>query len=152
MKIHSFELRKDSRGAIWDLLLYVPTVTALLVIAFVVWYQDNSSLTYLLVFLASFFGIVGANRVLKTRLMILPSAPVSLDIVHSAENATIHMKNGEAVHLLKEVKYYGDLSGKTFGLTGLDNQGKRQQFIFHRGQFALEKDYQQIKEIFKKKS
>jgi vacuolar-type H+-ATPase subunit I/STV1 len=150
MKIHSFVLRKDNRGAIWDALLYVPTVSALLLIAFVVWYQDNSSLTYLLVFLASFFGIVGANRILKTRLMILPSAPVALDVAHSADNAVVHLKNGETRALLKEVKYYGDLSGKTFGLTGMDDHGRRQQFIFHRGQFALEKDYQQIKDIFKK--
>lgn len=151
MKMHHFTLRKDSRGALWDALLYVPTVSALLVIAFVVWYQDNSSLSYLLLFLASFFLIVGANRILKTRLMILPSAPVSLELSANGQAATIHLKNGDSRNLLKDVKYYGDLSGKTFGLTGLDSHGARLQFIFHKGQFALERDYQEISTIYKKR-
>jgi hypothetical protein len=152
MKMHHFILRKDTRGAIWDALLYVPTVSALLVIAFVVWYQDNSSLTYLLLFLASFFLIVGANRIFKTRLMVLPTAPVSLEMAANGQSAVVHLKNGERRDLLKEVKFYGDISGKTFGLTGLDSNGARLQFIFHKGQFALEKDYQEVCGIYKKKN
>ena len=75
-----FDLSRDTKGMMWDLLLYIPTVVALLSMAAKFWYGDDANLAYLLVFLASFFCIAGANRILKTRLMILPNAPVAIEI------------------------------------------------------------------------
>lgn len=124
---------------IWDLLLYVPTVAALFSMAAKFWYGDNVNLAYLLVFLGSFFLIAGANRILKTRLMMLPTAPVAIEV----EKPRVHMilRNGGKVELVGEVKYYSDYAGRTFGLTGLDGSGRRLQFVFHKGQFRGEQDY-----------
>lgn len=131
----------------WDLLLYIPTVTALLAIAANAWYDDNPILTYLLVFLASYFLIAGANRILKTRLMLLPSAPVAIEVGHQC--ATLILRNGQRVELLKNVKLYQDVSGRSFGLTGLNNAGKNLQFVFHKGQFLLERDYKAVQDALK---
>lgn len=148
LKNTRYNLHQDRTGMYWDLLLYVPTVGALSTVALFSWYNKNPSLAYLMVFLASFFLIAGANRILKTRLMILGSAPVSLEIRNN--EVTITLKNHKTIDLLKEVKLYSDLSGKTFGLSGLNAQGMKEQFIFHRGQFALNQEFEGIITHFKK--
>ena len=144
-----FDLSQDRKGMMWDLLLYIPTVLALLSMAAKFWYGDDANLAYLLVFLASFFCIAGANRVLKTRLMILPSAPVAIEIGDSATRLVL--RNGKHVELAKELRFYSDYAGRTFGLTGLDNSGSRMQFVFHKGQFASAQDYQTIQDQLRKR-
>ena len=128
-----FDLVADRKGMIWDLLLYIPTVVALGSLAASFWYGDDHNMGYLFLFLTSFFFIAGFNRVFKTRLMLLPSAPVSLKI--SKETLGLVQKNGTQINLVKNLRYYPDYSGKTFGISGLDGGGKQQQFVFHKGQF-----------------
>lgn len=124
----------------WDLLLYVPTVTALLSMAAKFWFGDDINLAYLLVFLGSFFFIAGANRILKTRLMLLPSAPIAIEI--GEQDVGFVLRNGKRVEIVRGLRYYSDYAGKSFGLAGLDNSGQRLQFVFHKGQFPDEKAYQ----------
>ena len=143
-----FDLSQDRKGMMWDLLLYIPTVVALLSVAAQFWYGDNPNLAYLLVFLASFFCIAGANRILKTRLMILPSAPVAIEIDKALTRLVL--RNGKCVELVKELKFYSDYAGRTFGLTGLDNSGQRLQFVFHKGQFPSPQDYQAVQDKLRK--
>lgn len=138
------DLKRDRKGMMWDLLLYVPTVTALFSMAAKFWYGDEINLAYLLMFLGSFFFIAGANRILKTRLMVLPSAPVSLEI--SKQAVGLGLRSGKRVELLKDLKYYSDYAGRTFGLAGLDGSGHRMQYIFHKGQFPSEQDFQSAKD------
>ena len=134
------DLKQDRKGMTWDLLLYVPTVTALYSMAAKFWYGDDTNLAYLLAFLGSFFFIAGANRILKTRLMVLPSAPVSLEI--SKQAVSLGLRSGKRVELLKDLKYYSDYAGRSFGLAGLDGSGRRMQYVFHKGQFHSQQDYQ----------
>lgn len=143
-----FNLSQDRKGMMWDLLLYVPTVLALLSMAAKFWYGNDANLAYLLVFMASFFCIAGANRVLKTRLMVLPSAPVAIEIGKSA--VRLILRNGGGVELTKDLKFYSDYAGRTFGLTGLDHAGRRQQFVFHKGQFPSAQDYQAAQDGLRK--
>lgn len=143
-----FDLSQDRKGMMWDLLLYIPTVVALLSIAANFWYGDDANLAYLLVFLASFFAIAGANRVLKTRLMILPSAPVAIEIDKAL--ARLVLRNGKSVELVKELKFYSDFAGRTFGLTGMDDSGRRLQFVFHKGQFPNPQNYQTVQDKLRK--
>jgi len=143
-----FDLSQDRKGMMWDLLLYIPTVVALLSMAAKFWYGDDANLAYLLVFLASFFSIAGTNRVLKTRLMILPSAPVSIEIEKSSTR--LILRNGKQVEMSKELKFYSDYAGRTFGLTGIDLTGQRLQFVFHKGQFPSPQDYQKIQDHLRK--
>ncbi len=143
-----FDLSQDRRGMVWDLLLYIPTVVALLSMAAKFWYGDNANLAYLLVFLGSFFCIAGANRVLKTRLMILPSAPVAIEIDKALTRLVL--RNGKCVELVKELKFYSDYAGRTFGLTGMDSSGQRLQFVFHKGQFPNPQDYQAVQDKLRK--
>jgi hypothetical protein len=143
-----FNLSQDRKGMMWDLLLYIPTVLALSSMAAKFWYGDDANLAYLLVFLASFFCIAGANRVLKTRLMILPSAPVAIEI--DKASTRLVLRNGKLVELVKELKFYSDYAGRTFGLTGMDNSGRRLQFVFHKGQFASAQDYQTVQDKLRK--
>jgi hypothetical protein len=135
----SFALRPDRKGMTWDLLLYVPTVVALASMAFKFWYGGDQSLAYLLSFLACFFLIAGANRVLKTRLMLLPSAPVGLEIADDV--IRVILRGGQATDLVKEQRFYTDYAGRTFGVSGLDRGGRRQQVVLHKGQFADEKQF-----------
>jgi hypothetical protein len=144
-----YTLRQDKNGLVWDLLLYIPTVTALLAIASGVWFQENEYLTYLLLFMASFFCIAGASRILKTRLMLLPRSPISID-VEAGRSVTLFLRNGEQQQLLKDIKIFKDFSGKSFGMTGLDGNGRRLQFIFHKGQFALEREFRDLQNSFSK--
>ena len=143
-----FELLQDRKGMMWDLLLYVPTVTALLSMAAKFWYGGDANLAYLLLFLGSFFFIAGANRILKTRLMILPSAPVAIEVDKSL--IRLALRDGGRVELMKELKYYSDYAGRTFGLAGLDGSGRRLQFVFHKGQFASPENYQALQDKLRK--
>jgi len=124
----------------WDLLLYVPTVTALLSLAAKFWFGDDINLAYLLVFLGSFFFIAGANRILKTRLMLLPSAPIAIEI--DKQVVGFVLRNGKREEIVKDKRYYPDYAGRSFGLAGMNNSGQRLQFVFHRGQFPDEAVYQ----------
>lgn len=143
-----FDLAQDRKGMMWDLLLYIPTVVALLSMAAKFWYGDDANLAYLLVFLASFFCIAGANRVLKTRLMILPSAPVAIEINKAVVG--LKLRNGKRIELVKELKFYSDYAGRTFGLTGMNGVGQRMQFVFHKGQFHNLQDYQAVQDKLRK--
>ena len=89
----SLNLVQDTKGMYWDLLLYIPTVTALLSMAAKFWFGGDANLAYLLLFLGSFFLIAGSNRILKTRLMLLPSAPVALR-VKDKHSACLTLRNG----------------------------------------------------------
>ena len=142
-----FNLVQDRKGMMWDLLLYVPTVVALLSMVLKFWYGGDVSLAYLFSFLASFFFIAGANRILKTRLMLLPTAPIAIEI--GKEVTRIIMRNGEKVELVKDLRIYADYSGRSFGLAGLNKLDERLQFVFHKGQFSSLKAYQAIQEMLK---
>jgi hypothetical protein len=63
----------------------------------------------------------------------------------------VHLKNGTKIELLKDIHVYRDYSGRSIGLTGQDAAGKRLQFVFHKGQFSLERDYQSLQDFFAKK-
>ena len=142
-----FDLQQDRKGMVWDLLLYVPTVTALLSIAGKFWYSNDANLAYLLAFLGSFFFIAGASRILKTRLMILPSAPVGIE--SDGKRASLLLRNGQSVEMAQGWRYYSDYAGRTFGLAGQDSTGRQRQFIFHKGQFSSEQDYQAAQKILR---
>lgn len=142
-----FVLVQDHKGMMWDLLLYVPTVIALLSMVVKFWYSGDVSLAYLFSFLACFFFIAGANRILKTRLMLLPTAPIAIEI--GKQVIQIIMRNGEQVELVKDLRVYADYSGRTFGLAGLDKLGQRMQFVFHKGQFSSIKITKQFRKCLK---
>ncbi|MDQ6968655.1 MAG: hypothetical protein Q9M14_08245 [Mariprofundaceae bacterium] len=129
-------LQADKAGIIWDLLLYVPTVGFLLLIGLRYWYAgDDQVLGQVLMFLGFFFLMVGGGRVLR-RLLIMPSAPVGLDI--SKDRIAMKLKNKEQRLLMRDIRYFADKAGKSFGLTGTDERGKKQQYVFHKGQFSEE--------------
>ena len=137
-----YTLCRDYHGMYWDALLYVPTVSALAVFATSSWYDGKTPVAYLLGFLACFFLIAGANRILTTRLMWLPSAPVAIET--RANAADLILKNGEVIKLQRELKLYRDRAGRSFGLTGVSGDGTRRQFVFHRGQFKQDSDFQAV--------
>ncbi len=128
-----FELSKDSKGVTWDVLMYVPTVTGLGIGALMFWYDNNQGLAYLLFFLSCFFFYQGVHRVLG-RMLVLPQSPVSLDV--SRQRVSLALRNGEVIELIKNVRYFSDHAGKSFGLTGMDMMGSKRQYVFHKGQFA----------------
>jgi len=145
-----FILVQDRRGMIWDLLLYVPTVLALFAIGFKLWYSPNQTWAYVLFFMSSFFLFAGANRILSGRLMLLPKSPCALSF--SRDQLTLELKNGERVDLVKNLRFFPDYAGKSFGLSGMDLAGKQRQFVMHRGQFADAAAYQKLRDalsIFK---
>src|SRR5450631_727147 len=141
-----YTLCRDYHGMYWDALLYEPTVSALSLFAVSSWYDNKVSLAYLLGFMACFFLIAGANRILTTRLMWLPSAPVAIETRSSA--ADLILKSGDVIKLQRDLKLFRDRSGRSFGLTGMNEQGKRLQFIFHRGQFGQDRDFQAVMNCF----
>jgi hypothetical protein len=143
----NFDLVPDRKGMVWDLLLYIPTVVALASIAVSFWYDDDHNMGYLFFFLTCFFFIAGFNRVFKTRLMLLPSAPISLKVTD--ENLGLVQRNGTQINLVKNLRYFPDYSGKTFGISGLDGAGKQQQFVFHKGQFPTPEKFDSIQTYFK---
>ncbi len=138
----SVQLRRDSRGVIWDLLLYVPTVGFLLLWGLKLWAgSEQVGVGYALMFLGFFFLMAGGNRVMR-RLQLLPSAPVTLDV--DRERVQIGLKGGEMVSLVQDVRFFTDYAGKSFGLSGMDTRGAKRQFVLHRSQFADDKDYDAV--------
>jgi len=138
----SVRLQRDSRGVVWDLLLYVPTVGFLLLWGLKLWVAgEQVAVGYALMFLGFFFLIAGGNRVLR-RLQLLSSAPVSLDV--DKECVQIGLKGGETVSLVRDVRFFTDYAGKSFGLSGMDAQGAKRQFVLHRSQFADGTDYEAV--------
>lgn len=144
----SASFSQDRKGMAWDLALYVPTVFFLAMLAIKFWYANNSNLAYLLVFLASFFALVGSNRILKTRLMLLPSAPTALEV--EKDQVGLLLRGGDKISLVKDLRFYPDYGGKSFGLSGIDLAGRRQQFVFHKAQFNSQQIYADIVETLKK--
>jgi len=135
------EVKADKSGVIWDLLLYVPTVGFLLLIGLRYWYgKDSEFLGEGLMFLGFFFFIVAVNRISR-RLLLMPSSPVGLDI--NKEHIAMRLKNGEKRLLMRDIRYFSDKAGKSFGLTGTDERGSKQQYVFHKGQFDAD-DYDKI--------
>ena len=128
-----YVLRQDRQGVVWDLLLYVPTVVVLGLLGLKLGYGENPSVAYILYFMASFFFIAGANRILKTRLMWLPGSPLAIEV--SPEQVRLELRNGKRLQLVKDVRYYSDTQGKSIGLSGKDVLGEPRQFVFHCGQF-----------------
>ena len=143
-----FELVQDRRGVVWDLLLYIPTVVALASISASFWYGNEHNMGYLFFFLTCFFFIAGFNRVFKTRLMLLPTAPVSLTV--GEQSLGLVQRNGVRVDPVKNLRYYADYAGKSFGISGLDGSGKQLQFVFHKGQFASADQFGSAQEVLKR--
>ena len=137
-------LQQDRQGVVWDLLLYVPTVVVLGLLGLKLGYGENPSVAYILYFMASFFFIAGANRILKTRLMWLPTSPIAIDVSH--QQVRLELRNGEQVQLVKDVRYYSDTQGKSIGLSGKDVMGQARQFVFHRGQFQDAARFKEVRE------
>lgn len=144
-----FDLVADRKGVIWDLLLYIPTVVALASIGASFWYGDDQNMGYLFFFLTCFFFIAGVNRIFKTRLMLFPTAAVTLTI--DEHGIVLVQKNGLQLNLIKNQRYYSDYAGKSFGLSGLDGTGKQLQFVFHKGQFESLDKFNLAQEILKKR-
>jgi len=142
------ELVQDRKGMVWDLLLYIPTVIALASISASFWYGDDHNMGYLFFFLTCFFFIAGFNRVFKTRLMLLPSAPICLKVAE--QSLGLVQRNGVQIDLVKNLCYYSDYAGKSFGISGLDGAGKQLQFVFHRGQFATVDQFNSAQDILKR--
>lgn len=134
MAKHRYTLTPDRRGALWDTLLYLPVVILLGGYSLILWYQGNQAFAYLLMFLASFIAFIGGNRIFAGRLMLLPASPVALNV--SKQHVTVELRNQQQVSLVKEVRFFSDYAGKSFGLSGVDMSGKKRQYVFHRGQFG----------------
>ena len=147
VKEKSCKLIQDKKGMWWDIALYVPTVIFLLSIAFKLWFTSDRSWSYLLVFMATFFLLAGLNRILNTRLMMLPQSPLALDV--NKNRVLFKLRNGEAVELVKNVRYYPDYAGKSFAITGMDLMGRKRQHVFHKGQFADEEEYKELREYLR---
>ena len=129
----------------WDLLLYVPTVIALLSIGAKLWYGPDQTWAYLLFFMASFFFFTGANRILGGRMMLLPGAPTAIEV--GKQQVSLMLKSGQQVDLVKNVRYFADYAGKSFGLAGMDVNGRKRQFVLHRGQFASVSTYNDLRRL-----
>ena len=140
-KFERYELIPDKKGMIWDLLMYVPTVGGLAIGAAIMWFKANQNLTYLLLFLACFFLFQAVNRIMG-RLLLMPSNPKALEI--SKQRVVLELRNHDRIELVKNVRYFSDYAGKSFGLTGLDLSGSKKQFVFHKGQFADQGDFNKI--------
>ena len=146
--LNHFNLVPDRKGVVWDLLLYVPTVIALASIATSFWFSDDHSLGYLFYFLTCFFLIAGVNRIFKTRLMLFPSAAVSISM--GDQRIDLVQKNGAQMNLIKNIRYYPDYAGKSFGISGLDGSGKQMQFVFLKGQFMTQAEFDSAQQALKK--
>lgn len=144
----TFKLQPDTRGAVWDLLLYVPTVIALASVGAKLWFDGQTALAYLLSFMACFFALVGGNRVLKTRLLWLAAAPVEL-AVHP-DRLEITQRDSNRIGLFKALKLYADIAGRSFGVAGLNAVGERQQLVLHRANFPGDEAFEAAKEAILK--
>lgn len=142
-----FDLVPDRKGVIWDLLLYIPTVVALASIAASFWYSDEQNMGYLFFFLTCFFFIAGVNRIFKTRLMLFPTSATTLMV--GEQSLILNQKNGVQLNLIKNLRYYPDYAGKSFGISGLDGTGKQLQFVFLKGQFASIEKFEAVRELLK---
>jgi len=140
-------LAQDTKGMWWDLALYVPTVVFLLSIGIKMWFTADKNWSYVLVFMAAYFFIAGANRILKSRMMLLPSAPVAIDA--SKQRIKLQLRSGEHSELVKGVRYFPDMAGKSFAVAGYDLSGKKQQHVFHIGQFQSEAEFKDIREFLR---
>jgi len=140
-------LYQDKTGMWWDLALYVPTVIFLLSIAMKLWYSSNQDWTYILVFAATYFFIAGINRILKVRLMILPTSPIVLDA--NKQRILLELRGNDKVELVKNVRYYADFVGKSFAISGMDLTGKKKQYVFSRGQFANAAEFSELRDFLK---
>jgi hypothetical protein len=49
--------------------------------------------------------------------------------------------------MMKDVRYYPDYSGKSFGLSGMDLAGKRYQYVFHKGQYPSPAVFDEVKSL-----
>ena len=144
MQPTSYELHPDKNGIIWDFVLYVPTVAFLLLWGLKLWYgKETVGVGYALMFLGFFFLMVGGGRIFR-RLQLLPSSPVALEV--EASKVRVRLKSGEAVSLVKDVRFFPDYAGKSFGLSGMDQQGMKRQFVLHRSQFADEAAFKSVSE------
>lgn len=146
-KQYQVSLVQDKTGMYWDLALYVPTVIFLVSISLKMWFSADKNWSYLLMFLASFFLIAGANRILKSRMMLVSSAPISIDV--DKQRVLCGLRSGEQVELVKAVRYYPDFAGKSFAISGLDLNGNKCQYVFHRGQFEDENEYKDLREFLR---
>ena len=136
-------LHADTRGLIWDLLLYIPTVSVLAFYGLTLWFgEKHMPLAYLLWFMACLFAIAGGKRVME-RLLMLPRTPVAIG-VDKKRKANIFLKNGDTVALMRDLRYFKDYAGKSFGVSGLDKSGKPWQFVFYKGQFETEAAFAQV--------
>lgn len=140
MEAMRFELIRDRQGMIWDLLMYVPMVVGLLALAAKFWFEENYWVTNFLLFAGCYMVFVGGNRILKERLMVLPSAPVAIAV--GKDGVAVDLRNGKHMEIVKELRYYSEMNGKTFALSGMGTSGQRLQFVFHKGQFADDKSFQ----------
>ncbi len=138
-KEFEYILHKDKKGTMWDLLLYIPTTIALAVVASKMWYAGNEGLSYLLVFLTTFIVLIAFNRIAKTRLMLIPSSPVSLNV--SKQGVALTLRSGNVIELVKDIRFFTDFAGRSYGLSGFDLSGSKQQFVFHKGQFASDTEF-----------
>ncbi|HKJ22288.1 MAG TPA: hypothetical protein VKA13_04305 [Gammaproteobacteria bacterium] len=137
-----YRLHQDKKGMAWDLLLYVPTVVILVFISVRLWLGPDKNWTYVTVAIASFLFIQSLMRIMKTRLMLLPQAPVALDIAN--QRIRVELRNGDSVELVSKLRYFPDFAGKTIAISGTDLNGKAHQYIFHLGQF---KDMSAFKDL-----
>lgn len=138
-----FPLAQDKKGVLWDLVLYIPTFIFLLLYAFKLWSSGNSGFTYVLIFASTLILLMAINRIFKTRLMLFSSSPVALNV--SKKGVSLELKNQDSVDLVKDVRFFADFAGKSFGISGLDLSGRTQKFVFHRGQFPDDSMYNDAK-------
>lgn len=139
-------LVQDKHGMYWDLALYVPTVIFLVSIALKMWYTADKNWSYLLMFMATFFLMAGSKRI-KSRMMLAGSSPISIDA--DKQRIICGLRSGDQVELVKTVRYFPDFAGKSFAITGLDLNGKKCQYVFHRGQFADLDEYKELREFLR---
>ena len=139
--VQDYLLARDRRGAIWDAVLYVPTVIALVSIGLKLWFSPNQAWAYVLFFMACFFFLTGANRI-ATRLIVLPGAPAAVAV--AGDRISLRLRGGATLDLVKNLRYFSDYAGRSFALAGMDVSGKRHQFVFHRGQFTDPAHFQDI--------
>jgi len=145
-RIEKEKLRADTRGVLWDAVLYVPTVSVLAFYGLTFWYgEKHMPWAYLLWFMACFFAIAGGKRIMG-RLLLLPGTPVAIG-VDKKRKVSIFLKDGETVSLIRDLRYFKDYAGKSFGLTGMDAAGKKRQFVFHKGQFETEAGFSQVVKV-----
>jgi len=142
-RIEKERLRADTRGVLWDVVLYVPTVSVLAFYGLTFWYgEKHLPWAYLLWFMACFFAIAGGKRIMG-RLLLLPRIPVAVS-VDKKRKVSVFLKDGKTVSLMRDLRYFKDYAGKSFGLTGLDASGKKWQFVFHKGQFKTGSGFAQL--------